>query len=264
MAKIRRIITAGNIVVDTVYTVRNGHEDERGRAGKSHITTAAQKALNLKAARGKLERLIACNYTSADIFLTLTYDDEHLPANRKAANINLRKFIKLFREQRRRAGDNDLKYIYVTEGLHGSKRYHHHLIINGTGRDYETIRSLWPYGKIVDAKQIDEDSICDLALYLTKERTEDRPNGAQAWTGSKNLLQPKIETMWVSDEMTIEPPPGAFVIERESYQNEYGSYTYLKYKLPGRANNHGYSKRSRYRHSLSMQTTAQPFQACNR
>lgn len=266
MAKVRRIITAGRLVVDTVYTVRNGHEDERGRAAKAHITTAAQKALNLKASSGKLERLLYCNFTSSDLYLHLTYDNEHLPKSYKEANRVLRKFLRQLRDQRHREGGEPLRYIYVTEGLHGDKRLHHHLFINGTGKDYEVIHSLWPYG-IAYVEPVEEEKLSGASVYLTKERhykSEDIPNGAQAWTGSKNLLQPKVETMWVSDDMTIELPPKAFVIERESYQNEYGSYTYLKYKLPGQASNNGYSKRIRYRHSLSTQTTAHPFQACNR
>ena len=85
---------------------------------------------------------------------------------------------------------------------------------------------------MVDVEQIAGYEFVEVAKYITKEAAEDRPNGAQMWTRSRNLALPKIESYFVSDDEAIQPPPGAYVLEREEKQNEYGGFSYLKYRLP--------------------------------
>ncbi len=52
------------------------------------------------------------------------------------------------------------------------------------------------------------------------------------WTRSRNIQPPKVQSGFVPDDETIQPPPGVYVLEREEKQNEFGSFSYLKYKLP--------------------------------
>ena len=52
------------------------------------------------------------------------------------------------------------------------------------------------------------------------------------WTRSRNLEKPTIESTFIHDDETIQPPPGSFVLEKEEKQNEFGSFIYLKYWLP--------------------------------
>lgn len=63
----------------------------QARAEKSRATTAARKWINDKTARGKMEMLLWANFTERDLYVTLTYDDAHLPKNRKEAQENVRK-----------------------------------------------------------------------------------------------------------------------------------------------------------------------------
>lgn len=232
MAKRKKVITAGNLVKTIAYTVPQPRDGEHVRAAKSKMTTAAQRALNYRTAQGKLEMILAANFGPDDLFCTLTYRDDCLPSSHKEAKQRVRSFLKLLRQQRRRHG-LDLKYVYVTEGKHGDKRYHHHLVINVTGPDdLETVCSLWPYGDMVDVERIAGRQYIDVARYITKENAEDKPNGAQMWTRSRNLVSPKVESYFVPDDEAIQPPPGAFVLEREERLNEFGSFSYLKYRLP--------------------------------
>ncbi len=97
---------------------------------------------------------------------------------------------------------------------------------------FEIIRSLWPYGDVVDVEQIDENDFAALAMYITKESVEGRPVGAQMWTRSRNLKQPIIESCYVPDDTTLAVPPGCDTLEREEKATEYGSYSYIKYRLP--------------------------------
>lgn len=231
MAKRKKTITAGCIVKTILYTAPEPRDGERARAEKSRMTTAAQKAMNDKTARGRLEMLLAANFVGRDLFITLTYRDADLPEKRAGALKNVRQFLKDLRKHRRARGQ-ELKYIYTTEEKHGESRLHHHLIINATERDIETIRSLWPYGDIVDIEYIRDRDYETLALYLTKESVEGRPVGAQMWTRSRNLTEPTVETCFVPDDTALAVPPGCHVLEREEKATEYGSYSYIKYRVP--------------------------------
>ena len=210
------------MVKTILYTAPEPRDGERVRAEKSRMTAAAQQAMNDKAARGKLEMLIASNFTGRDRFGTLTYRDADLPAKRAVAVKLVRLFLKNLRKHRALRGQV-LRYIYTTEEKHGEARLHHHLVINATGQDIEVIRSLWPYGDVVDVEQIDENDFAALAVYITKESVEGRPVGAQMWTRSRNLKKPDVESCFVPDDTTLAAPPGCYVLEKEEKITEYGS-----------------------------------------
>lgn len=145
MAKRKKTIIAGQLVKTVIYTAPEPQDVPKVRAVKSRMTTAAQKAMNDKAARVRLEMLLAANFGPRDLFVTVTYRDKDLPAKRAGAVKNVRSFLKHLREHRRARGQT-LKYIYTTEDKHSGGRLHHHLVINATGDDMETVRSLWPFG----------------------------------------------------------------------------------------------------------------------
>ena len=72
-----------------------------------------------------------------------------------------------------------------------------------------------------------------LAEYLAKEpREAGSSNGKRRWTPSRGLKRPEITSDWIDDRATLEPPPGATVLESVTERNEWGEYVYLKYLLP--------------------------------
>lgn len=231
MKKRKKVIKAGSLVYAVISTPPMPKDPEHVRAAKSKATTQARKALNLKSAYRKLEMLLACNFTSQDLHLILTYDDLYLPSKRINAVKNVRKFLKQLRKLRKARG-LELKYIYVTEGKHGDKRFHHHIIINATKRDIEDIRALWQYGSI-DIEYIGDRDYVDLAKYITKESIDGKPVGAQMWTGSRNLEKPEVTTSWIDSDETLVPPVGCHIhiYNNESIYNEFGGYSYLKYRI---------------------------------
>lgn len=229
MAKRHKIIRAGDLVSEILYTPPQPRDNERTRAGKSKITSEAQHKLNIKTAKRKMEMRIAANFGAGDLFVTLTFDDTHPPARRESAIASVRSFLRLLRAARKTRGE-DLRYIYVLEGQHGEARYHFHIFINSTGAyDTEDIKRLWRYGENVDIKYIERDGYLALAEYVTKER---KPVGARSWVCSLNLTQPIIESSFVPDSNALAAPVDAFVIEREELINEWGSFQYVKYWLP--------------------------------
>lgn len=234
MAKKMKQIVAGQYVWKIVYTAPFPHDGVKARSEKKRASTAARKAMNDKAARRKLEMVLASNFSRKDLFVTLTYDDAHLPCSLKEAKKKLRRFLDMLRDNRKKH-HRACPYVYVTEHKHGEGRYHHHLVIgsNGSRADIEEIASLWTNGTIIDSKHIDERDFAALALYMTKESAEDRPVGAQMWTGSKGLKRPVESVVFVSDDTGISPPPRVVVLEREEKTvGEYGWYSYIKYFVP--------------------------------
>ena len=143
----------------------------------------------------------------------------------------LRAFIKALRQHRKARGQ-DLKYIYTTEEKHGEARLHHHLVISATGADIEVIRSLWPYADVIDMEYIGQRDYETWALYMTKESVTGRPVGAQMWTGSRNLQKPVVKSCYVPNDTMLAVPVGCHIIEREERVTEFGSYCYIKYRLP--------------------------------
>lgn len=232
MAKRKKMIRAGRMVLGIIYTAPNPRDPEHVRAAKSKVSTAARQRMNFKCSCRKLELLLAANFDTRDIVLTLTYRDTDLPADKAGAVRRIRRFVRQLREERAKNGQC-LKYIYVTESKHEHGRWHHHIVINGTGADIEIIRRLWKWGDDIDLEPLDIYGYEGLAQYLTKEpKGGHKKVGERMWSQSKGLARPEVESGWAKDHETLTPPPGVIVLANESQQNEFGSYAYIKYLVP--------------------------------
>lgn len=239
MGKGKRLvhIRAGREGRIILYTQSLGSDEPKARAEKSKISSAARNRINARTSREKLEELMAANFDRRDLFVTLTYREA--PATREAAMRRLAAFLRLLRLARAARGE-ELRYIKNAEHLRddGSEgRWHHHLVINATGSDYEEIRSLWAaWGDNVDFEGLLEagESYESRARYMCKERP---PVGKQCWTPSRGLRRPTRTSELVDDSLTITPdslPAGAVVLEHSEERNEWGSFVYYKYLLPYR------------------------------
>ena len=254
--KRKKVITAGRLVIAVAYTVAGLQDGPKARADKVQMSTAAREAINLRYSWQKLEVLLAANFSSKDLFVTLTYADDLYPVSRAESVKRVKRFLAKLRAARKLKGQ-PLKYVYVTEQLSSEgNRLHHHLVINGTGDDYETIRSLWEWGSDVEISPLEvggnDDGYADVAKYLTKEPREcgKAEVGARTWTPSLGLVRPKPEAADMADNETITAPPGAYIISAPTpSRNEYGEYVYIKYLLPARSAPHPLHRPPRKRKS---------------
>lgn len=110
-------ITAGEQFEIEVYPQFKSMDDvpqEGRRIVKDN--SKAQRNLNDKNARKYVERLINENFDNRDIWITLTYDNEHLPPDGDidAAIKNVQNYIRRINYQRKKRGLPNAKYIYVT------------------------------------------------------------------------------------------------------------------------------------------------------
>lgn len=227
-------IRAGRLVTAVLYTQATAADEPPVRAAKTKISSEARQRLNRRASWQKLEAVLAANFDREDLFVTLTYRDLDLPHSREQAVRCVNDFLQQLREARRARGQ-ELLYVKNAEHMtdQGTEgRWHHHLVINSTGNDYEEIRALWyRYGDNVDIQLLLDDGwdYESRARYLCKERP---PAGKQAWTPSRGMKRPERSSELVEDALTLAAPPGAMVIETQTVDNGWGSYVYLKYLLP--------------------------------
>ena len=239
MAKTKRLtrVIAGRMVKVVCYKQAAASDGAAQRAAKTKVSSEARCRINARTSAEKCEELMAANFDRRDLFVTLTYRDA--PPSREAALRMLGVFLRRLRAARAARGER-LLYIKNAEHIRddGSEgRWHHHLILNGTGNDYEEIRELWsPWGDNVDFEGLlaDGESYESRARYMCKERP---PLGKQCWTPSRGLRRPKRVSELVDDSLTITVdslPAGAVVLDHREERNEWGSYVYYKYLLPYR------------------------------
>ena len=227
-------IQAGRLVRQVLWSASFPNDTPKARAEKAKCSSAARQAINDRYSWEKLKMVLAANFGYNDIVATLTYDDAHLPPNTTEARKRLKRFLASLREHRRYRGQ-DLAYVYNIETLHGDGRIHHHIVLNGTGQDYELLRSLWVYGTDLEFSRIETWGYEELAKYLTKEPREYGRScvGERTWVGSRGLKRPEVQpTEWVSADVRLEPPVNAHVLRSQSFRNEWGSFSYLEYLLP--------------------------------
>ncbi len=233
MAKYRKIIEAGPLVVETIYPAPNPRDTPEVRAAKSRLSSQAQQRINLKYAWQKLRLLLAANFARRDLWVTLTCDDGHLPGSRAEAQALITGFFRRLRRARARRGCG-LRYVYTIEHKHGDGRWHYHVVLNATGNDYKEIVSLWGHAQNVEIRTLRVDrekNYSTLAQYMCKEQRDSL--GQRLWSGSKNLIRPKPECTRVPDDETLCVPRGATTLEEAKVRTQYGLYQYIEYLVPG-------------------------------
>lgn len=243
MAQTLRIKTAGGLTKISLSPRVKKSDGFQTRREKKRISSAAQKYINSKAQRSQLEFLLAANIKPGDWFLTLTYDDSHLPDSWDRANKYMQAFCRKLRESRKPA---KTIYFYNIERCHYSDdplcshRWHHHMVLSGSV-DLSELKRMWGRGQINGHPiALDPDKTYGaLATYLLKESSEFP--GKRGWRSSQGLTKPETDTMIVPDDYCLQPPEGdgIMVLENPGPQlTVYGRFQILKYQALDRYENH--------------------------
>lgn len=172
---------------------------------------------------------------------TLTFDDEHLPQRFDGVRLALQAFFR--RSQRWRAGlgkEPKIDYLYAIEGLHGTRRYHVHLVTDDDQLSPTEVAYLWRCGTVDNEPVLmAQGGYRRLAEYLNKERTDGHviPIGRHPWSCSRSLLaQLPEEERWKDTDGGIVVPSDAVYVRRGSYENDFGAYHYASWiERPTRA-----------------------------
>ena len=181
---------AGRMIEVDIYPTFNVRHD-MPRTKRTRESRPAQKNLNDKRARRYLNQLASANFGKGDLWGTFTYRAGEEPESIDDAEKKFGNFIRRINRRRKRAGKENIKYIYVTEWEDGEKgvRCHHHAILSGDV-DRDEIEQLWYHGDRTETKRLAPDPdthIAGLVHYITKD-----PKGKKRWKTSKGLKKPTI------------------------------------------------------------------------
>lgn len=188
--KSRNIKSGTEIVESMVYPSFQNRADVP-KTAKKRETKPSQKNLNDRNSRRYLIRLANINFGKGDIWATFGWDNGHLPETIKAAKKDIRNFIKKINYRRRKAGKENIKYIYIL--AYGKEvRPHFHLLMSGDGIDRDELEDLWTKCERKNTRRIKPDDdflITGIATYISKN-----PHGTKRWCPSKNLVKPDAPT----------------------------------------------------------------------
>lgn len=239
-------IDAGDQVEMEIYPEFTKKEDVPEEGRRINYNAQAQRNLKDKNARKNCERLINANFTSQDIWITLTYTNRNLPGSMEEALKNMQRYIKRINYRRKKQGLEPARYVYVTEWSQDEKnriRCHHHVVMDGD-LTMDEVEKAWKLGRRNETRRLDydENGLSGLACYITKD-----PQGKKRWCASKNLKKPtehknhwqfsprKVEKMARSYDDAVNmikaAAPGCWFKSLDTRYNEFNGKFYFYAKL---------------------------------
>lgn len=178
----------GNCLLEAqIYPAFLNPRDVPRAAGKK-ASKKAQQNLNDKNSKRRLMRIVNANFGAGDLWCTFGWDQEHMPADQKQAEKDIKNYIRRINYQRRRLGLGNARYIYILAFDHYT-RPHVHLLMSGDGLSRDEVEGIWKKGSRRNTRRIvpDEDFlITGLGMYIANN-----PHGTKRWRGSKGLVHPK-------------------------------------------------------------------------
>lgn len=239
----KRKTYSGVVLEQEVYFAGEGAKDapDIERRLWHPKTEAEKKAANERQSQKRMTRLINSTFAVGGSYVTLTYDDKHLPETWEEAEKILKKYIRVIKYKFPNA-----RIVAVTGEGRRSGRLHHHLIIAGAWESY--IVKKWTCGSVVrieplrahnyyDGKDCGRDYTA-LALYLWAHSAS-RPKKGKRWVQTKNCVQPEAEkAQEIRRDYSAEKPPRTpkgyrFVYAYEG-KNGYLLFKYVKDPPHGR------------------------------
>lgn len=218
---------------ETVLDPTTGKLRPRGkRRGKS---LASQIERNMRESVKSLARLLNCNYAGGDMFLTLKYSDDRLPASKEEAKTEVRRFIRRLDRAYRAQTGRKLRYVLITADKSSKTgepvRLHHHIVMDQV--DYELIAKHWPADQFYCRYLDNTGDYTAIAQYMIKNAGYDR--GVRTWSASQGLKKPEYTAaVPVKTLDGIRLPEGAVVVERQVTEDEVSGFraAYIRYVMP--------------------------------
>lgn len=237
MPNCKRVTRSGAVYEVEFYPVSETVRDfSKSKPKPVNVRTDEEKArYNNHKSEKHFVRIVNTNFTSAAYYITLTYDNEHLPSSYTEAVKNLDNYIR-----RLRYSNPYAKIVAVTG--HGSRsgRLHHHLIVSGVSEC--DILSKWTFGEIAKVEHLRKDNYYNginhgedftaLAIYL-HQHTPTEHKGKR-WRQTKSIQPPvqekakQVERVY-SPERPPKAPKGFMFVEARTSDYYKSGYVYFKY-----------------------------------
>ena len=228
-----KIVESGDVIEDILYL----HSTDRTQADKKKKSPDEKYLENLSRRIRDLTRLLNCNFTSRDYFVTLTYSragyaklradkPPKAPATPyvyKAAEKEIRKLIDYCRYHCAKEGVI-FKCVYVTANINpdtkNRARIHHHVVVNCEAM--KIFKSLWQHGRVLTKNTYDEANRFYLAYYMLMQVPYEK--GHNNYGRTLNLEKPIVteRVPWNPNKVLV-PPENSTVIKQ--------GRNYLRYAL---------------------------------
>lgn len=198
-------------------------------------TEAERREYNRRKSEKHFTRLVNANFDHTAYYVTLTYDNEHLPLTIEEAEKNLENY-----KRRLQRNNPYAKIIAVTGRGRRSGRLHHHLIVSGVSES--DIIGKWTGGEIARAEHLREhnfyngvdcgEDFTGLAEYLFAH-TDETLKGRR-WKQTKTIEQPKADkpkkvSRFYSEKKPPKAPEGYKLVDVKS--SEYFGSGYICFKF---------------------------------
>lgn len=165
-----------------------------GRRTVRKPTREVQQRLNLLNRAKEVNRVICANFTSGDLYLTLTCKGEQPTEERFRRDLD--NFLGKYARALAKRGADKPKWVKTIEVGSRSGRIHAHLVITGGIAPHE-IQAMWGRGYI-DCKPLmfDKDGVLGLAKYFVKQTRNESGDGhrRKSWSCSRNCIRPVPKT----------------------------------------------------------------------
>jgi hypothetical protein len=227
---IMKTITSGRTVEKIKFKVGANAKIKRGRRKKGSTPIRKQES-NFRSAVKRLARLLNCNFSHGDLWITLTYADKYLCESFEDAEHQLDLFQRRMRSKFKKLG-MEFRYISVTSDIDGQTgelvRVHHHIVMPRV--PFELVCECWKYGTVDYRLLKDQADYTPLAVYLLNQ-AKNQPD-AKKYSPSRNLQKPIVNEEFVADgTREIRVPKNAVVMHRDEYDRAIGTQ-YVRYVLP--------------------------------
>lgn len=226
------------------------------RGKKKKESSKKQKKLNLKNRIKNITRYLHTNFTTEDLFMTLTYRDMK-GIDEERAYKDITNYIKKIRRwMKKNKITKELKYMYIISYDNNPTsekkiRIHHHIVISGIDRD--AAEKLWGKG-IANARRLQEGDFgfSELGKYFAEQEQNPKEKDKVARKGKRfghslNLKKPiitkdrttltrrKVETIAKNEndykEFFENKYPGCRFIDCQVYMSDEFSGIYLYARL---------------------------------
>ena len=181
-------IKSGTTLLESQVYPSFDNKADMPKTKKKRETSPSQSNLNDKNARRYLIRLANINFGKGDIWATFGWDNGHKPQDMEQAKKDVVNFIRRVNRRRKKAGLENIKYIYII-AIDEHVRPHFHILMTGDGVDRDELEELWGKCSRPNTRRIKPDDdflITGLATYISNN-----PHGTKRWCPSKNLQKPE-------------------------------------------------------------------------
>lgn len=232
-----KIISGRTVEIKRSYlSVRSQSEQKKKRGARKAGNSSLRKILaNKISSARRLAQIINSNYGAGDGWMTLKYDEAHLPADYEGAERDMENLLKKLRREYRKLYGRAPLLVWVTANWSPRRkapaRLHQHMVVPADA--IELVRRLWWGGSVIAVEMDNRADHSDLAAYI-EDNVHDRP-GAHHWHTSRGMARPiYTEPVEVEDIEEIKPEKGSVIKEHSSSVDEDGrvTCTYLRCVLP--------------------------------